>query len=79
MGANAATKCYKILENLKTILAIELISAAQAIHFRRPAKTSPVLEKLLSEFQKQVPFISEDRILSKDIKKSREFIEMRIA
>lgn len=75
MGANAATKCYKILENLKTILAIELISAAQAIHFRRPENTSPALEKLLAEFQKQVPFIEKDRALSGDIKKSREFIE----
>jgi histidine ammonia-lyase len=78
MGANAATKCYRILQNIKTVLAIELISAAQAMHFRRPAKTSPTLEKLLSEFEKQVPFISEDRVLSEDIKKSREFIEGKI-
>lgn len=77
MGANAATKCYKILDNLKTILAIELISAAQAIHFRRPLKTSPALEKLLSGFQKQVPFIAQDRVLSEDIKKSRAFIAER--
>jgi histidine ammonia-lyase len=77
MGANAATKCYKILDNLKTILAIELISAAQAMNFRRPAKTSPALEKLLSEFSKQVPFNTQDRVLSEDIKKSRGFIEER--
>jgi histidine ammonia-lyase len=78
MGANAATKCYKILENLKTILAIELINASQAMHFRRPAKTSVALEKLLVEFQKQVPFNAQDRVLSEDIKNSREFIEERI-
>jgi len=78
MGANAATKCYKIIENLKTILAIELISAAQAIHFRRPGKTSPTLEKLLTEFQKEVPFNAQDRVLSTDIKKGREFIEERL-
>jgi len=75
MGANAATKCYKVLDNLKTLFAIELISAAQAMYFRRPAKSSPELEKVLSEFQKQVPFIAQDRALSGDIKKSREFIE----
>ena len=74
MGANAATKCYKIIQNLKTILAIELISAAQAMEFRRPAQTSPMLEKLLKEFQKQVPFIVQDKVLSEDIKKSVEFI-----
>ena len=79
MGANAATKCYKIIENLKTILAIELISAAQAIQFRRPGKTSATLEKLLAEFQKQVPFNTEDRVLSMDIKKSRKFIQNKIA
>lgn len=78
MGANAATKCYKIWENLKTILAIELICATQAIHFRRPAKTSPVLEELLTGFQKLVPFIAHDRALSKDIHNSREFIESKI-
>jgi histidine ammonia-lyase len=78
MGANAATKCYKILDNIKTILAIELIGAAQAMHFRRPSKTSPTLEKILSEFQKQVPFIANDRILHVDIRKSREFIEEKI-
>jgi len=75
MGANAATKCRRILENIKTVLAIELISAAQAMYFRRPAKTSPMLEKLLSEFEKQVPFIAHDRVMSEDIKNSREFIE----
>jgi len=75
MGANAATKCYKILENLKTILAIELITASQAMHFRSPDKTSPTLEQLLAEFRKQVTFIASDRVLSEDIKMSREFIE----
>ncbi len=77
MGANAATKCFKILDNLKTIFSIELITAAQALQFRRPAKTSPVLEKLVSDFRKQVPFIDKDRILSEDIRKGREFIDQR--
>jgi histidine ammonia-lyase len=75
MGANAATKCYKIVQNLKTILAIELINAAQAIHFRRPAKTSPQLESLLSKFEKQVPFIAKDRVMHEAINKSIAFIE----
>jgi histidine ammonia-lyase len=76
MGANAATKCYKILDNLKTILSIELISAAQALHFRRPAKTSAMLEALLKDFRKQVPFIDKDRVLSEDIQKSRGVLEV---
>ena len=40
MGANAATKLYRIMDNLEHILAIELMNAAQGIDFRRPAKTS---------------------------------------
>jgi histidine ammonia-lyase len=74
MGANAATKCYKILQNLKTILAIELITASQAIHFRKD-KTSPILTSLLGKFEKQVPFISRDIIMHDVIQKSIEFIE----
>ena len=75
MGANAATKCYKIMQNLKTVLAIELIAAAQAITFRRPHKTSPVLEKFLADFQKQVPFVDKDRVMHNDIMKSVAVIE----
>ncbi len=75
MGANAATKCYKILQNVKTVLAIELINAAQAITFRKPEKTSPVLEAIHTKFQKQVPFIDKDRVMYEAINKSVAFIE----
>jgi histidine ammonia-lyase len=78
MGANAATKCYKIMQNLKTILAIELINAAQAITFRKPEKTSPVLETLLAKFQKQVAFIDKDRVMYEAIQKSVAFIEQNL-
>ncbi|HSY75503.1 MAG TPA: histidine ammonia-lyase [Bacteroidia bacterium] len=75
MGANAATKCFKIIQNLKTVIAIELITAAQAITFRRPDKTSPALEAILAKFQKQVPFIDKDRVMYEAIQKSVTFIE----
>ncbi len=75
MGANAATKCYKVVQNLKTVLAAELITAAQAIIFRRPDKTSPALETMLAKFQKQVPFIDKDRVIYEAIQKSVAFIE----
>lgn len=74
MGANAATKAWRVKDNLETILAIELLNAAQAIEFRRPGKTSSSLEKLLSEYRKQVPFIDNDRYLSLDIEKSKQFM-----
>lgn len=75
MGANAATKCYKVLQNLKTVLAAELITAAQALTFRKPEKTSPVLDAMLAKFQKQVPFIDKDRIIHDAIMQSVAFIE----
>lgn len=75
MGANAAVKCYRIVQNLKTILAIELIAAAQAVHFRKSLKTSPSLQRIIAQFRKSVPFISKDRQFSKDIRAAVQFIE----
>lgn len=74
MGANAATKCLQIIENVERVLAIELLTASQAIVFRRPNRTSPILERLLRAYRQEVPFIAEDRILAEDIETSRQFI-----
>jgi histidine ammonia-lyase len=74
MGANAATKAYRVVENLYSILAIELLTAAQALTFRRPLKTSPALEGIVDNFRKAVPFIEDDRLLHVDIKKSDKFL-----
>ena len=41
MGANSATKVKRIVDNVETILAIELLNAVQALEFRKPLKTSP--------------------------------------
>jgi len=75
MGANAATKLYRVVNNLYSILAIELLTAAQALTFRRPLKTSQVLESFVDTFRKQVPFIEDDRVLHDDIKKAEEFLK----
>jgi histidine ammonia-lyase len=63
MGANAATKCFRIVQNLEKILAIELINGAQALEFRRPLRSSPIVEDLISRFRQTVPFVAEDRLL----------------
>jgi histidine ammonia-lyase len=60
MGANAATKLYEVVENVYQVLAIELFTAAQALDFRRPEKSSPVIESFLAEYRKLVPFLEED-------------------
>jgi len=74
MGANAATKAYKVLENLERILAIELFNAAQALEFRRPAKTSPYLEDFISSYRQKVKFIENDKIMYVDMNKTVEFL-----
>ncbi len=75
MGANAATKSFRVLKNVESILAIELLNATQAIEFRRPAKTSPILEKLIEDFRKSVSFMTNDRVLHNDIATATEFIQ----
>jgi histidine ammonia-lyase len=75
MGANSATKLFRVVNNLYAILAIELITAAQALTFRRPLKTSPLLESFVDTFRQHVPFIEDDRVLHDDIKKAEEFLK----
>lgn len=74
MGANAATKAYRVVKNLEIILAIELLTSAQAFEFRRPLKTSPALESFLTEYRKHVPFISSDEIIHNYIQKTIYFL-----
>lgn len=74
MGANAATKTLKIVENLERILAIELFNAAQALEFRRPGKSSDFIENFVSDYRKVVPTVEEDRILHYDIQNSIQFL-----
>lgn len=75
MGANAATKTYRIVENLQRILGIEMLNAAQAIEFRRPAKSSELIEKILKDYRNQIDFITEDKLMSTQIEKSISFIK----
>ena len=74
MGANAATKALKIVDNLERILAIELFNAAQALEFRRPLKSSDFIENFVAAYRKEVPAVEEDRILHYDIQKSIKFL-----
>ena len=74
MGANAATKAYKIVENTMSILAIELFNAAQALEFRRPAKSSDVIEDFVSAYRTKVAFIENDTLMHDEIIKSIDFL-----
>jgi histidine ammonia-lyase len=75
MGANAATKCLRVIGNVEKVLAIELLSAVQAIEFRRPLKTSPVLEEIISAFRQKISFNEADRFLHDDMRNAIEFVK----
>ena len=75
MGANAATKCKRVIDNVEKVLAIELVTAVQALEFRRPLKSSPMIEEVVAAFRKEVSFNNADRILQEDILKAIEFIK----
>lgn len=74
MGANAATKTLRIMDNLERILAIELMNASQAISFRKPLKSSDFIEMFIKSYREEVSLLDEDRILHYDIEKSISFL-----
>lgn len=75
MGANAATKLAKIIENLEFIFAIELMNASQAVEFRAPLRTSPFLSQLIADFRKVVPFVEDDIVMYQAINRAKAFIQ----
>lgn len=78
MGANAATKCYKVVQNSERVLAIELFNATQALEFRRPLKSSPEIENVFEEYRKVVDFVGTDRVLYKSIHESVNFLKTKL-
>ena len=67
MGANAATKLRRVLLNVQRVLAIELLTAAQALDLRRPLKSSGPLETLHQRVRSRVSFMDKDRVLRDDL------------
>jgi histidine ammonia-lyase len=74
MGSISGRKLNQVLDNLEYILAIELMSACQAIEFRRPLKSSEILEAAHEYARNFVQFASEDRIFANDINQLRAII-----
>ena len=75
MGANAATKCYRIIQNVEKLLAIELFNAAQALEFRRPLKSSPLIEQIIEQYRQNIQFIDNDVVMYNKMQYSVDFIE----
>jgi histidine ammonia-lyase len=74
MGSISGRKLNQVLDNLEFILAIELLSACQAIEFRRPLKSSEILESAHDYVRRFVSFAEEDRIFADDIGKIKQII-----
>ena len=74
MGANAATKLYRVIENVERILSIELINAAQALEIRKH-RSSTFIENIVKKYREKVDFLEKDRVLYTDIEKSIEFLK----
>jgi histidine ammonia-lyase len=74
MGSNAATKLYRVVLNTERVLAIEIMNAAQALEFRRPARTSAFLEALVEKYRAIVPFVDNDTVMYPHIESSIQFL-----
>jgi histidine ammonia-lyase len=75
MGANAATKCFDVMNNVEKVLAIELLTAVQALDYRKGLKSSAIIEQIRADYRKEIPFITEDRVFHDDMVKSVEFLQ----
>lgn len=77
MGSIGVRKALRVIDNVERILAIELLCAAQAFDFRKPLRSSEVLEAIHETIRKEVSFAKEDRIFSIDIDKATELLRKR--
>jgi len=74
MGANAATKLRRVIMNVQRVLAIELLTAAQALDLRRPKRSSSVIENIFTEFRKEAAFMAQDDVLHNRMIAAEKFL-----
>tara|TARA_R110002050_G_scaffold196426_2_gene331390 strand:- start:99580 stop:101160 length:1581 start_codon:yes stop_codon:yes gene_type:complete len=75
MGSIGGRKALQVIENVEKILAIELLTAAQAFEFRKPMKSGVFLDAIHKAIRKNVAFADKDRVFSDDIEKGIEMIK----
>ncbi|TSE08813.1 histidine ammonia-lyase [Aquimarina algiphila] len=75
MGSIGGRKALRVLDNLEKILAIELLTAAQAFEFRKPLKSGIILDEIHKKIRTIVPFADKDRVFADDIEKGIEMIK----
>ena len=77
MGSIGARKALRVCQNLEKILAIEMICAAQAMDFRRPKKSSKVIDEIHKTVRKKIAHATKDRLFKEDIKAAIEILQSR--
>lgn len=75
MAANASVKLKKVVENVERVLAMELMTAMQALDFRKPEVSAPTLMEIHQRYRDEVRFVNEDRPLYKDIEDTIRFMQ----
>lgn len=79
MATYAARRLHAMLDNTAGIVAIEWLSAAQALEFHRPLRSSPAIESLHASLRERVPFLHEDRLMAPDIEVATGLVEAGVA
>src|SRR5215207_10125707 len=74
LGWSAGHKLRKVLDNLKLILAVEALCAAQALELRSPLSPGPATKTVLTRIRREVPFMAEDRFVAPDLERARELV-----
>jgi len=77
MAAHAARRLERMNRNLNVILGVEAIAAVQGIELRSPLRTSPILQRVVSELRREIPPLDEDRYLADDIACASDLIASR--
>ncbi len=75
MGSISATKVHKVVQNVETVLAIELMCAAQALDFLRPLKSGKGVEAVHREIRKVIPHAECDRLFHNDIQTMLQLVQ----
>ncbi len=75
MGSISARKLNKIIDNLENILSVEMVSAAQAFDFRRPLKSSPILEACHNMIREHIHHAEKDRVFAIDLNIGADLIK----
>jgi histidine ammonia-lyase len=75
MGWHAGRKLRKVVENLRRVVAIELVTAARALDMRAPLKPAPITGALLAKLRKEVPGVGPDRFLAPELEAAERLLK----